>query len=668
MTVQSNNPVVNYTGNGVTTSFNAPSNCISPPLVILTDNTIPASPVVRTLVLSSDYTLTSVGGMFVTVSLFVAPTASKVLTVQLNEPFTQLTHWVEGDPFPAASHEAAADHAVLLAQQLQGQIQNLTTPGLTTAQILAPLASTAAGQGDALIAGLRSEIGAQPFTLDVFNQNRPINVVTDYLAKGDGVTDDTAAFQAAITAAIINNVTLEVPPTAKYYKIAGNLSITHGLHILGLSSGLADQYFGSQNGMARLVFTGTGIGINIPATSTDGPFGITLENLTLQGNANMTYGVKMAGTASFTGAFFNLVHCMVYGFTTGYGASIYYCTSNVIDRCVFETCGVALQLNNAHDTTIIRSNLEQSLVGLDAIACNAISIFGGAIQGCNYGRVTSQSLAMPSSFNIYGGWGSYRNSLALYAGTGIRVQGCNLIVNGLYIEGNTWSCLLENTSAVAWLGGYLEIDNSANTTGDKGGFDIHDGSLYLRGTYAVLGAQGAGYVGLVNQNGAFYGAPVDVSFATTLGFTTAQVLTGGGIPSQVGTTAVFEPAKYRLLAAKAHVFQNGNDQQLTSIVTTGLPQSIDISANANANKLWAVISGGGAGLVTFNWLDAETLVEGTEITVTIISSGSNSFAFGAAFRTDAASYAMTTGKTMTFTFDYINGAWRSRYVPVQIAQ
>jgi hypothetical protein len=194
MTVQSNNPVVNYTGNGVTTSFNAPSNCISPPLVILTDNTIPASPVVWTLVLNSDYTLTSVGGLFVTVSLYVAPkNAVQVLSILLNEPFTQLTHWVEGDPFPAASHEAAADHAVLLAQQLAGQIQNLASPGLTAAQInaqlLAQLASTAAGQGDALVAGLRSETNAVPFTLDIYSQNRSYNAVVD----GGMLTTNTAA-------------------------------------------------------------------------------------------------------------------------------------------------------------------------------------------------------------------------------------------------------------------------------------------------------------------------------------------------------------------------------------------------------------------------------------------------------------------------------------------
>ena len=135
MTVQSNNPVVNYTGNGVTTSFNAPASCISPPLVALNG---------VTLTLNSDYTLVSAGGLITTVLMTVAPANLAVLSVNLNEPFTQLTHWVEGDPFPAASHEAAADHVVLLAQQLQGQLAQAPTLPVGT-QSSAPLGPPPSG-------------------------------------------------------------------------------------------------------------------------------------------------------------------------------------------------------------------------------------------------------------------------------------------------------------------------------------------------------------------------------------------------------------------------------------------------------------------------------------------------------------------------------------------
>ena len=219
MTVQSNNPVVNYTGNGVTTSFNAPSNCISPPLVALNG---------VTLTLNSDYTLVSAGGLFTTVVMTVAPANLAVLSVKLNEPFTQLTHWVEGDPFPAASHEAAADHVVLLAQQLQGQLAQAPTlpvgtqssaplgppPSGTvlgwlngawtwvaapTSGLQALLASTASGQGAALVEYLAPFTGAVGRTVQ--SKGADVIHVKDFGAVGNFVTDDTAAIAAAIAAA-----------------------------------------------------------------------------------------------------------------------------------------------------------------------------------------------------------------------------------------------------------------------------------------------------------------------------------------------------------------------------------------------------------------------------------------------------------------------------------
>ena len=221
MTVQSNSPVVNYTGNGVTTSFNAPANCISPPLVILTDNTIPASPAVRTLVLNSDYTLDNAGGVYTTIHMVVPPkNLVQVLTAQLNEPFTQLTHWVEGDPFPAASHEAAADHVVLLAQQLQGMIQALATPGLTIAQILAPLASTASGQGAALVGDTTGRNQHQKNS-DVVN----IKDLNPAVA-GDGVTNDAAAFQAGINLAALAGFPVTIDLGSLHYVLNAPIAFT----------------------------------------------------------------------------------------------------------------------------------------------------------------------------------------------------------------------------------------------------------------------------------------------------------------------------------------------------------------------------------------------------------------------------------------------------------
>jgi len=72
-----------------------------------------------TLVLGTDYTLTgaavSSGGTVTTTS---APTSAQKLSVLRSIPLTQLTHYVENDPFPAASHEKALDQLTMENQQI----------------------------------------------------------------------------------------------------------------------------------------------------------------------------------------------------------------------------------------------------------------------------------------------------------------------------------------------------------------------------------------------------------------------------------------------------------------------------------------------------------------------------------------------------------------------
>ncbi|MBZ9629140.1 hypothetical protein LB450_13645, partial [Psychroflexus sp. CAK1W] len=67
----------------------------------------------------------------------VAPTATQKLSILRNVPFTQLTHYVPNDPFPAASHEQALDKLTMETQQLnEGLSRSITLPpnatGLST--------------------------------------------------------------------------------------------------------------------------------------------------------------------------------------------------------------------------------------------------------------------------------------------------------------------------------------------------------------------------------------------------------------------------------------------------------------------------------------------------------------------------------------------------------
>ena len=118
MTVQTTTSRADYTGNGVTTTFSVPFYFLdsSHLVVYRTDVNTGA---VTTLVITTDYSVTgagvSAGG---SITCTVAPTANQKISILRNVPLTQLTHYVENDPFPAATHESALDKLTMEVQQL----------------------------------------------------------------------------------------------------------------------------------------------------------------------------------------------------------------------------------------------------------------------------------------------------------------------------------------------------------------------------------------------------------------------------------------------------------------------------------------------------------------------------------------------------------------------
>ena len=101
--------------------------------------------------------------------------------------------------------------------------------------------------------------------------------VKDFGAVGDGVTDDTAAIQAAITGS--SSKTLFFPP--------GQYKITSTLNLLDNT-----QYLGSQNSF--LNFTVSEFGLKLPASASN----IEITGLTIQGPFARGIGNDIGNTAS----------------------------------------------------------------------------------------------------------------------------------------------------------------------------------------------------------------------------------------------------------------------------------------------------------------------------------------------------------------------------------
>jgi hypothetical protein len=148
MTVQSTTARADYTGNGATTLFTVPFYFLldSDLELILQDNSA-YPPIVTTLVLDSDYTVSGAGSLSGgSVTLSIAPTSSQQLTILRSVDLDQLTQYVPNDPFPASSHERALDKLTMQVQQLQEIVSRcIKFPASDTDTATLPSAAQRAG-------------------------------------------------------------------------------------------------------------------------------------------------------------------------------------------------------------------------------------------------------------------------------------------------------------------------------------------------------------------------------------------------------------------------------------------------------------------------------------------------------------------------------------------
>lgn len=123
MTISSTSSKISYNGNGSTTSFSFPYKCYKQTDVKVYSYNL-STKIESLLTFGTDYTVsgTLVNNEYPTgynIVFSTAPSNQIKLTLVRILPLTQETTYVEGDTFPAKSHEQALDRGVILSQQLQ---------------------------------------------------------------------------------------------------------------------------------------------------------------------------------------------------------------------------------------------------------------------------------------------------------------------------------------------------------------------------------------------------------------------------------------------------------------------------------------------------------------------------------------------------------------------
>lgn len=206
------------------------------------------------LVQTTDYTLSGAGSPSGgSLTLIVALATGERMTIARVPALDQLTSIRNQGPFFPGTLEDALDRMSMRLQALEDQIGRSFGLGETynpasyslrrvqpvTGQVLVWQDNTTLGSAtlDASATALPGEARTVP-TLTAYLADNAVYNVMDYGAKGDGVTNDYAAFAAALAAAGDRGGVVYLPPRPSnaYYRIdatPGPLLVTPGITILG---------------------------------------------------------------------------------------------------------------------------------------------------------------------------------------------------------------------------------------------------------------------------------------------------------------------------------------------------------------------------------------------------------------------------------------------------
>jgi hypothetical protein len=237
MTVSSTVYKADSTGNGVTTEFTIPFDLQDESQVLVTK--VSAAGVETILVLNTDYTVSGIGTASRKITLTTAlPTGERVIRSP-NISLTQSVDYVEGDDFPAETHEAAIDKLTLICQQLQEQLNRTVKLDISDAVDIDALITNVQTVAENLtnlniVAGIDTEItavagieSAVSTLAAISSEISAVSAVSSDVADVAAIDTDVTAV-AAISAAIstLNGIAADISTIAG---VSGDVTTVAGV-------------------------------------------------------------------------------------------------------------------------------------------------------------------------------------------------------------------------------------------------------------------------------------------------------------------------------------------------------------------------------------------------------------------------------------------------------
>lgn len=368
-TLTSTSNSVSYTGNSVTTSYTVPFKFLAASDLVVTVAG-------ATKVLNSDYTVTGAGNATGTVKFSVAPASSAVVAITRVVPLTQPSTVRTALPFPAgATIDTALDRTTMQLQQLNAkEVADIGNVNNTVA------AFNASGAAIGSTTSVLATGSTTPRTLAA--RAADIANVKDWNAKGDGVTDDTVAIDAAQAAVLTTGKTLFFP--------CGNYLDSHAITVG--SSGARIQ--GAGKACTTITFTGATDGIAVadvaPTVSDFQIDGLTLTTTNAAAGKALNLNLPLHG--SFSGTIRDITVLASGSGRWAYcGYSNNWQTSEVFSLRCYQSATVGWHFDSASDAIdfygleIVGSTgagtITRAIEVADTSGGADIRLFGGTLQG-----------------------------------------------------------------------------------------------------------------------------------------------------------------------------------------------------------------------------------------------------------------------------------------------